>query len=124
MSNKLLIFVVRKEEPLENKQINTMEKITVKGKKLLRIDLNELEKLNNISLKLGYNRGFRKNFKKELFNSEPNSFILVPLMFHDHKEGDFCGPHIRYSVFQREGDNYKRNYILDLPLDPIEELLI
>jgi hypothetical protein len=34
---------------------------------LVVVNLDELEILNNISLKLGYNRGFEKNFKKTLF---------------------------------------------------------
>lgn len=101
-----------------------MEKISYNNEELILVNIDELEKLNNISLEHGYNRGLNSNIKENhpILNSQ--KFLLRKYMIHNFKQGETCEPHMRYSGYQEEDGKYKNMFMLDLPLESIEDLLI
>lgn len=84
------------------------------------VTLEELIRLNKISISNNFNRNLQEDFHSYL---PPNSrFILRPLLTHHHKQGVRCEPHIRYLVTQLF-PNRELQSILDLPNMEIGKML-
>ena len=87
--------------------------------------LKQLGELNQISMDKGYNRNlyfenFAKDFEEkmkeeDLWHGEDNTYVmLIPLMFHNHKQMEPCETHIRTQVFT---DGLVGSFLtLDLPI--------
>ena len=93
--------------------------------------LKELGRLNQISMDKGYNRNlyfenFAKDFEekmkdKGMWNGEDNTYVmLIPLMFHNHKQMEPCETHIRTQVFT---DGLVGSFLtLDIPIREYDSL--
>ena len=87
--------------------------------------LKQLGELNQISMDKGYNRNlyfenFAKDFEEkmkeeDLWNGEDDTYVLlIPLMFHNHKQMEPCETHIRTQVFT---DGLVGSFLtLDIPI--------
>ena len=86
----------------------------------VNVSLNQLIRLNKISVSNKYNRNLSDDFHLYL---PPNSiFILRPILTHHHRNGVRCEPHIRYLITQVSPNNQVYS-VLDLPLGDVREML-
>lgn len=84
------------------------------------VTLEELIRLNKISISNNFNRNLQEDFHSYL---PPNSrFILRPLLTHHHKQGVRCEPHIRYLITQTFPNNQVQS-VLDLPLGDVKKMI-
>ena len=84
------------------------------------MSLDELIKLNKISISKNYNRSLVDDFHLYL---PPNSrFILRPILTHHHRNGIECEPHIRYLISQVFPTNQVQS-VIDLPLGDVRGML-
>ena len=75
-----------------------------------KISLKELVRLNQISIRRGYNRNLVDKFDINFDNED--LFTISPLIIHRHKNGQKCEPHVRCIVNSLVNDHFM---ILDLP---------
>lgn len=88
----------------------------------LTVSLDELIKLNSISIDNKYNRNLVDNFHTNLFNNI--QFELIPVMIHQFRNGQQCELHIRYLINTTIDEKQQLFGILDLPFCNANELLI
>ena len=86
----------------------------------VNVSLDELIKLNKISISHDFNRNLIDDFHLYL---PPNSrFILRPILTHHHRNGVECEVHIRYLISQLYPQS-KVQSIIDLPQGDLREML-
>ena len=86
----------------------------------VNVSLDELIKLNKISISNNYNRSLIDDFHLYL---PPNSrFVLRPILTHHHRNGIECEPHIRYLISQVFPNNQVES-VIDLPQGDVREML-
>ena len=86
----------------------------------VNVSLNQLIRLNKISVSNNYNRSLIDDFHLYL---PPNSrFILRPILTHHHKNGVNCEPHIRYLITQVFPTSQVQS-VIDLPMGDVREML-
>lgn len=85
----------------------------------VHVSLDELIKLNKISIENGFNRNLIDDFHLYL---PPNSrFILRPILTHHHRNGIECEPHIRYLI--QVFPTSKVISVIDLPQGDVRGML-
>jgi hypothetical protein len=105
---------------LRQKEREEKKKLLILFNQKYEVSLNELIKLNSISIENGYNRNLIEFFNLNF--QENTRFQLSPFMLHQHKNGEPCEPHIRYMVSTTHKNNIVFLGLLDLPLTTILEL--
>ena len=86
----------------------------------VNVSLEELIKLNKISISNNYNRSLIDDFHLYL---PPNSrFILRPILTHHHRNGLRCEVHLRYLITQTFPNNQVQS-VIDLPQGDVREML-
>ena len=97
------------------------------------VSLEELKELNVENEYLGFNRGldwevFEKamieGFKKmgQWVDSDTNTVILQPRMYHQHAQGKETNLHMRCSIFTNE--ILSSNLCIDLPIERVKSLRV
>ena len=87
----------------------------------INVSLDELIKLNKISISHDYNRSLIDDFHLYL---PPNSrFILRPILTHHHRNGVECESHIRYLISQKYPSNQVQS-VIDLPQGDVREMIL
>ena len=87
----------------------------------VNVSLDELIKLNKISISHDYNRSLIDDFHLYL---PPNSrFILRPILTHYHRNGVECESHIRYLISQKYPSNQVQS-VIDLPQGDVREMIL
>jgi hypothetical protein len=80
-----------------------------------KISLNELVRLNQISIGRGYNRNFVDDF--DIKFEKDDLFTISPLLVHNFKCGIRCEPHVRCIIHPLVNDH--EIMVLDLPFEEI-----
>lgn len=86
------------------------------------VSLEKLNKLNNKSFLEGYNRNIPFEIMDELKEIQSSGdgilkLIIIPMIYHYHKQGVKVDKHIRSSVIMKKDDRIISRSLLDLPLD-------
>lgn len=123
---KCLPIVSRKEgiqviSDLKQKDREEKKKLLNLFNKKFEVPLSELDHLNRISIKEGFNRNLIEDFKNHF--SDKVRFELTPLLLHEHKNGQRCEPHIRYVVRSNDEKSPVLLGLLDLPFSEILKYL-
>ena len=85
----------------------------------VNVSLNELIRLNKISISHDYNRNLIDDFHLYL---PPNSrFILRPILTHHHRNGVECEVHIRYLIIMFPNNQVQS--VIDLPQGDVRGML-
>ena len=84
------------------------------------VSLEELIKLNKISISHDFNRNLIDDF--HLYLPTNSRFILRPILTHHHRNGVECEPHIRYLISQVFPTNQVQS-VIDLPQGDVREML-
>ena len=79
-----------------------------------KISLKELVRLNQISIRKGYNRNLVDNFDMKF---DKDLFTISPLLVHNFKCGIRCEPHVRCIIHPLV--NNHEIMVLDLPFEEI-----
>ena len=86
----------------------------------VNVSLDELIKLNKISISHDYNRNLIDDFHLYL---PPNSrFVLRPILTHHYRNGVKCEVHLRYLLIQLYPQS-KVQSVIDLPLGDVRGML-
>lgn len=105
---------------IQEKDTREYERLFKTNHDSVSVSLDELIKLNKISVSNNYNRNLVDDFHLYL---PPNSrFVLRPILTHHHRNGVECEPHIRYLITQVFPTNQVQS-VIDLPQGDVRKML-
>tara|TARA_Y100000593_G_C4173336_1_gene268181 strand:- start:176 stop:553 length:378 start_codon:yes stop_codon:yes gene_type:complete len=88
------------------------------------ISRNDIEKMNNESIELNFNRNIDPHTIKKFSNN--HNCLVFFMMTHEHKQGIKCEPHLRIMFYaslqsKENTDNKPELFILDTLINTFEE---